>query len=120
MVTLATLSLSGSHKDLSSAPLRAAAAMPSEERQNVGVPPLARTTSSARRRTKHEVAEAFLAHLRGRGGIDVDAPGFAEGLHKHFESLPSRCALTPPPVSPPASFAWLQAGPTPSCLRWGP
>eukprot|EP00887_Chlorella_sp_A99_P001926 scaffold18.g1926.t1 len=58
-----------------------------------GVPPLSRATSSMRRRTKLEVASAFLQNLRERGGIDVDQPGFAEGLQEHFESLPSRYAL---------------------------
>lgn len=56
-------------------------------------PPLSRTISSARRRSKLETAEAFLGLLRQRGGIDVDAPGFADGLREHFESLPSRYAL---------------------------
>ena len=45
-----------------------------------------------RRATKGEVADAFIANLRERGGIDVDAPGFAESIKLHFETLPSRYA----------------------------
>ena len=54
-----------------------------------GVPPL----SQRRRQTKLEVCEAFLENLRQRNNIDVDAPGFADGLRQHFESLPSRLVM---------------------------
>ena len=46
--------------------------------------------SSLRRRSKAEVAAAFIANLRSRGSVDVDAPGFVEDLRQHFETLPSR------------------------------
>ena len=51
--------------------------------------PLA-TQGSLRRRSKQEIADQFLANLRARGNLDVDAPGFAEDLRAHFENLPSR------------------------------
>lgn len=52
-------------------------------------PPLA-SQGSLRRRSKQEIADQFLANLRARGNLDVDAPGFAEDLRAHFENLPSR------------------------------
>ena len=53
-----------------------------------GVPPAQRRSAS-----KLQCAEAFLANLRSRSPpLDVDAPGFGEGIRQHFESLPSRCA----------------------------
>ena len=83
----------------------------------VSLPP---QPSLSRRRTRVEVAEALLAQLRARGaGIDVDSPGFAEGIRQHFENLPSRCDSRPPPPrapgrprSPPPP-AWGPAG-----MRW--
>jgi hypothetical protein len=55
-------------------------------------PPGARPGSNDRFRKiqKSEVAEAFLANLRGRDNINVDEPGFAESIRQHFDSLPSR------------------------------
>jgi hypothetical protein len=55
----------------------------------IGTAPL--PLSMRRRATKAEVVDAFLANLRARGGIDVDAPGFAESVKHHFETLPTRC-----------------------------
>lgn len=45
---------------------------------------------SLRRRSKAEIADLFLANLRARGSLDVDAPGFAEDIRQHFDGLPSR------------------------------
>ena len=52
-------------------------------------PPLA-SQGSLRRRSKQEIADQFLANLRARGNLDVDAPGFTDDLRAHFENLPSR------------------------------
>lgn len=93
VTALASLSVSSPPSQHSQQPQRSSMAATQEERP--GVPPLARTTSSARRRSKLATAEEYLSLLRQRGGIDVDAPGFADGLRQHFESLPSRCCLLP-------------------------
>ena len=61
--------------------------------------PLALTTMTAythvslRKRTKQEVCDSFLKNLVVRGDVDVEAPGFAEGIRRHFDSLPTRYAL---------------------------
>jgi hypothetical protein len=57
------------------------------------------------RASKAEVADAFLANLRARGTIEVDADGFADAVREHFEKLPSRCAARPPPPPPRAPHA---------------
>jgi hypothetical protein len=45
-----------------------------------------------RRRTKQEVCEQYLMRLKQRGDISVDAPGFVDGVRKHFARLPTRYA----------------------------
>ncbi|PSC75761.1 Tyrosine-kinase isoform SRK1 [Micractinium conductrix] len=56
------------------------------------LPPLSHA-GSLRRQSKQQIADLFLQNLRQRGNLDVDAPGSAEDLRAHFESLPSRYAL---------------------------
>ena len=41
---------------------------------------------------RQDALDSFIATLRGRGTIDVDQPGFVEGVREHFEMLPSRYA----------------------------
>ena len=53
-------------------------------------PALAMPHGRARRQSKAEIADAFLASLRARGGLDVDAPGVADAIRDHFRLLPSR------------------------------
>ena len=53
------------------------------------LPPLSHA-GSLWRQSKQQIADLFLQNLRQRGNLDVDAPGFAEDLRAHFESLPSR------------------------------
>ena len=48
------------------------------------------TRNNFRKIAKSEVVEAFLTNLRNRGNIDVDEPGFVEGIKEHFATLPSR------------------------------
>jgi hypothetical protein len=45
------------------------------------------------RRSKQDVASAFLERLQARGDIDLGVPGFVEGVCHHFEKLPTRYAL---------------------------
>ncbi|GBF88923.1 hypothetical protein Rsub_01422 [Raphidocelis subcapitata] len=45
------------------------------------------------RRSKSDVAQAFLQRLQERGDIDLAVPGFVEGVCQHFERLPTRYAL---------------------------
>ena len=72
-----------------------------EESPPTAPQPLASTSTSqahpmsvlaARRRTKAEVCEAYLAKLGARG-VDVQAPGLAESIRAHFYSMPTRYAL---------------------------
>ena len=46
-----------------------------------------------RRASKSEILEAFLANLRQRGNIDLEAPGVVDGIRQHFNELPTRYAL---------------------------
>lgn len=46
-----------------------------------------------RRRTKAAICEDFIAKLRKRGDVEVDAQGFAESVRRHFDLLPSRYSL---------------------------
>jgi len=48
---------------------------------------------SMRKRTKGDACERFLVNLRELAEVDVDEPGFIEGIKKHFQSLPTRYAL---------------------------
>eukprot|EP00201_Polytomella_parva_P019299 CAMPEP_0175057736 /NCGR_PEP_ID=MMETSP0052_2-20121109/11433_1 /TAXON_ID=51329 ORGANISM="Polytomella parva, Strain SAG 63-3" /NCGR_SAMPLE_ID=MMETSP0052_2 /ASSEMBLY_ACC=CAM_ASM_000194 /LENGTH=555 /DNA_ID=CAMNT_0016322989 /DNA_START=154 /DNA_END=1821 /DNA_ORIENTATION=+ len=48
---------------------------------------------SLRRKTKLEVAEAFIAQLAQRGDVDINAPGFIQSIKEHFERLPTRYSL---------------------------
>lgn len=48
---------------------------------------------AVRKRTKREVCDNFICNLRERGDVAVDAPGFAESVYRHFETLPTRYAL---------------------------
>lgn len=52
-----------------------------------------RGNSMLRRQTaRQDALDSFIAALRARGTIDVDQPGFVEGMREHFELLPSRYA----------------------------
>ena len=46
-----------------------------------------------RRRTKHDVCEAFLSGLAARGHPGAGDVRFREAIHEHFRSLPTRYAL---------------------------
>ena len=46
-----------------------------------------------RKRSKADVCEAFVAKLRERQAVDLDAPGAVEGIQQHFRLLPTRYAL---------------------------
>lgn len=48
---------------------------------------------SMRKRTKGDACERFLINLRELAEVDVDEPGFIEGVKQHFQSLPTRYAL---------------------------
>jgi hypothetical protein len=50
-------------------------------------------TQQIKRRSKQEIAEAFIFRLRERKSIDLEAPGFIEGIKQHFQLLPTRYAL---------------------------
>lgn len=45
-----------------------------------------------RQTARQDALDSFIAALRARGTIDVDQPGFVEGMREHFELLPSRYA----------------------------
>lgn len=45
-----------------------------------------------RQTARQDALDSFIAALRSRGTIDVDQPGFIEGMKEHFELLPSRYA----------------------------
>jgi hypothetical protein len=47
----------------------------------------------ARRRTKHEICEAYLQELKSRGDLDCSDPGFVQSVRAHFDRLPTRYAL---------------------------
>mmetsp|Transcript_5063 Transcript_5063/g.10998 ORF Transcript_5063/g.10998 Transcript_5063/m.10998 type:complete len:609 (-) Transcript_5063:1179-3005(-) len=46
-----------------------------------------------RKKTKTDVCSAYLSKLAERGDVDVEAPGFLEGIRQHFDRLPTRYAL---------------------------
>jgi hypothetical protein len=46
-----------------------------------------------RRRTKLDVAQAFIARLQERGDVDTSSHGFVEAILQHFGRLPTRYAL---------------------------
>lgn len=46
-----------------------------------------------RRRSKKEIAEAFLYRLKERKSADYDSEGFIESIQQHFQLLPTRYAL---------------------------
>ena len=48
---------------------------------------------SYRKKTKHDVCDAYLDKLRERGDVEVDAPGFVLGIRQHFDRLPTRYSL---------------------------
>jgi hypothetical protein len=82
MLTLSpTTALLGAHADgLSSSGRRGASNMEAEH-------------LALRRRTKAAICEEFVAKLRKRGDVEVDAPGFSQSVRRHFELLPSRYSL---------------------------
>lgn len=47
----------------------------------------------ARKVTRNDILEAFIANLRHRESIDLDAPGVLHGIREHFQRLPTRYAL---------------------------
>jgi hypothetical protein len=47
----------------------------------------------ARRRTKHEICEAYLQELKSRGDLDCSDQGFVQSVRAHFDRLPTRYAL---------------------------
>ncbi|KAK9820247.1 hypothetical protein WJX72_007981 [[Myrmecia] bisecta] len=49
--------------------------------------------TSSRKRSKQEVADAFIQKLRERRSVDLDVPGVVEGIQQHFQALPTRYAL---------------------------
>lgn len=49
--------------------------------------------ASMRKRTKMDLCEKFITSLKEREDVDVDEPGFAEGVRDHFKLLPTRYAL---------------------------
>ncbi|GFH24910.1 uncharacterized protein HaLaN_22787 [Haematococcus lacustris] len=47
----------------------------------------------ARRKTKHEICEAYLAQLAKRDDLDCSSPEFKAQVRAHFDRLPTRYAL---------------------------
>lgn len=47
-----------------------------------------------RQRKKTEVCNEVLKRLQESGHEAVDSPGFAEGIHAHFQRLPARYVST--------------------------
>eukprot|EP00798_Chlamydomonas_sp_ICE-L_P004277 gene4277-14388_t len=50
-------------------------------------------SSTLRSQTKKDICALYVEHLVARGGLDVESPGFIEGIKQHFDSLPTRYAL---------------------------
>lgn len=51
------------------------------------------SSHNARKRSKQEVCEAFIKNLLERGDVNVEQPGFLDGVRAHFEKLPTRYSL---------------------------
>lgn len=99
MGTLLTLSPANSPIGLPSLVTHASCGGMSREQS--GTPAWA-SGESFRKRTRREVADAFIERLRARDGMDVEAPGFIQGIYDHFDSLPSRCG------APRQGLPWLE------------
>ncbi|KAI5077479.1 hypothetical protein GOP47_0007303 [Adiantum capillus-veneris] len=65
--------------------------MEDSEKGVKGAKPISPTKQ--RQRKKTEVCNEVLKRLREAGNEAVDSPGFAEGIHAHFQRLPARYAL---------------------------
>lgn len=101
MVTLVARSpnLAGSsswgslHHQLSISPTASGQAGAQQHSGMSQAPPAQPQPTPARKATRNEILEAFIANLRQRGSIDLDAPGVLQGIREHFQRLPTRYAL---------------------------